>query len=127
MNQLLNRLFLVDDCPQLIIQIVDDEIINYEEAVRLICAEARKSSTETKLDLLAQLLAQICVRIRKQALQYVEDYTNSVINEASHSPQKTFMNKCLREIGESFSLPLHKEIIYQCCSSSSFQWKNRHQ
>jgi hypothetical protein len=52
-EQLLDRLFIVDDYPRLITQIVDDEVIDYGEAILLIFNQAQKSSSVTRLDLLA--------------------------------------------------------------------------
>jgi hypothetical protein len=89
---------IVDDYPRLIKQIVDEEIIDYGEAILLIFNQAQKSSSVTRLDLLARLLAQICVK--KQSLQYVEHHMNLVISEESNSTRKIFLKKCFREISE---------------------------
>ena len=58
-EQLLDRLFLVDDYPRLIAQIVDDEVITYEEAISSIFNRSQKVNEVTQLDLLARLLAEI--------------------------------------------------------------------
>jgi hypothetical protein len=98
MEQLLDRLFIVDDYPQLIIQIIDDEVIDYGQAIFLIFNQAQKTSSATRLDLLPRLLAQI--RVKKQSLEYVEHHMNLVISEESNSARKIFLKKYIRDIGE---------------------------
>lgn len=98
MEQLLERLFIVDDYQRHITEMIDNEIIDYGRTILLIFNQAQKSSSLIKLDELSRLLAEICVK--EQSLKYVEDKMNLVFNEESNSTCKVFMRKCFRDIGE---------------------------
>lgn len=106
--QLFDQLFLFDDYPRRIKQIVDDEIINYGEAISLIFNRAQKSSCATQLQLLARLVAEICWK--KESLELIEHRMNANREESD----QTFLNRCCYEIGECF-LFVHTRKPFDIC------------
>jgi hypothetical protein len=78
MESIVQKLILMDNCSELIKEIVNDEILDFNDMVIRIYDNIHKIQNNEKLEFLTKLIAEIS--IKKKSLSIIEDQINIYLN-----------------------------------------------
>jgi hypothetical protein len=93
-----------DNYSQFMKELMDSQSIDFEKAVLYILDNVEHINNGTKVDQLAQLIAQTC--FSKQELKSIDDHIYSIDGNDENFMRKIFFKKVLREIGKNINFNL---------------------
>jgi hypothetical protein len=95
------RFIASDNYSQFMKELMDSQSIDFEKTVLYNLDNVEHINNGTKVDQLAQLIAQTC--FSKQELKSIDDHIYSIDGNDENFMRKIFFKKVLREIGKNIN------------------------